>query len=314
MSHQKIDFKIDVSPGVQLAATLHMPAPERLTARPTLFIALPGGGYNRMYYDLPEPGYSQAEYHAEQGIATVALDHLGVGESTIPAPEACTLNHVADANAASLGPLLEMLAKGIGGAPAIIPGAIVGVGQSMGGFIATAMQARHRCFDAIALLGASAVCTRMPSISPEGPFRYAGDADPFKSAMHMFGTIDWRYGFHWEDVPEHLVAIDVANKPPVLGALAPWSSPTTPAIFNLVLPGVIAQEAAIIDVPVLLAMGERDVTQDPLRELAAFQSATDLALAVFPKMAHMHNFAGTRVSMWKRLRAFALQIADQKGF
>lgn len=143
--------------------------------------------------------------------------------------------------------------------------------------------------------------------------RFAGDADPVQSAIEMSSRVDWRFGFHWEDVPQHLVDADIACKPPIFGPPAAWISQTIPAIPDLVLPGVIAREAAIIDVPVLLAMGERDVTQDSLRELAAFQSAQDLALSVFPRMAHMHNFAGTRASMWQRLQAFGLQIAGQKG-
>jgi hypothetical protein len=65
-------------------------------------------------------------------------------------------------------------------------------------------------------------------------------------------------------------------------------------------------------VPVLIAMGERDVCQDPLRELAAFQSARDLSLLVVPAMAHMHNFAGTRRQLWDRTHAFVTQVAQAK--
>jgi len=316
MTHQRIDFKItlDTDPSLQLAATLHLPAAQSLTSRPPLFICMPGGGYNRLYYDLPEPGYSQAEYHAARGIVTVTLDHLGVGESSLVAPEVCTLGHVADANAAAVRQLLAMLRIGINGAPAIDPGAVIGVGQSMGGFVTVVMQARRRSFDAIAVLGASAVHTRFPSPVWQGAKPANGDADSVKLATEMWLNADWRFAFHWDDVPAHLVDADMECKPPIFGAPAPWISPTIPTIHDLLLPGVIAREAAMIDVPVLLAMGERDVTQDPLRELAAFQSAPDLALSVFPRMAHMHNFAGTRVGLWRRLQAFGLQITGQNGF
>jgi hypothetical protein len=60
---------------------------------------------------------------------------------------------------------------------------------------------------------------------------------------------------------------------------------------------------------VLIAMGERDVCCAPMRELAAFSSARDLALLVVPHMAHMHNFAGTRTHLWARLDAFIGQVA-----
>jgi pimeloyl-ACP methyl ester carboxylesterase len=189
---------------------------------------------------------------------------------------------------------------------------MVGAGQSMGGFIAVAMQAHHRPFDGIAVLGASLVCTRLPSRTGD-ELRFAGDADPRASARQLFVSADWRYAFHWDDVPEHLVAADMARMPPTFGEGAPWNSATAPDTTGLVLPGVAAREAAGIDVPVLLAMGERDVCQDPLRELAAFQSARDLAQFVVPRMAHMHNFAGTRAMMWKRIDAFVAQVAALKG-
>ena len=56
-------------------------------------------------------------------------------------------------------------------------------------------------------------------------------------------------------------------------------------------------------------MGERDVCQDPLRELAAFHSTRDLALFIGERMAHMHNFASTRRQLWKRIDAFVDQVA-----
>ncbi|WP_132386510.1 hypothetical protein [Novosphingobium sp. PhB165] len=59
-------------------------------------------------------------------------------------------------------------------------------------------------------------------------------------------------------------------------------------------------------------MGERDVCQDPLRELAAYASCRDIALFVGRKMGHMHNFAGTRHALWRRLTAFIDQVAAEK--
>jgi hypothetical protein len=59
-------------------------------------------------------------------------------------------------------------------------------------------------------------------------------------------------------------------------------------------------------------MGERDVCQDSLREIAAFQSANDLSLSIIPRMAHMHNFAGTRRRMWRRIDAFVYQAAAHR--
>ena len=314
MTHSRADLAVEV-PGPEgwtLAATLHLPPPERLRPDAPVLVAMPGAGYNRRYFDLPEPGYSQAEHHVGQGIVVVALDHLSVGDSSIP-PEPPSISSVAAANGAAVGDIVRRLKSGaLTGGQAMTPSAVVGAGQSMGGIIAVAMQAGHRTFDGIAVLGASLVCTRLPSRSGE-ELRFAGDADPRASARQLFHSADWRFAFHWDDVPEHLVAADMARMPPTFGDGAPWNSATAPDTTGLVLPGVAAREAAGIDVPVLLAMGERDVCQDPLRELGAFQSARDLAQFVVPRMAHMHNFAGTRALMWKRIDAFIAQVAALKA-
>ncbi|MGE0793805.1 MAG: hypothetical protein AB7O29_00485, partial [Acidimicrobiia bacterium] len=79
------------------------------------------------------------------------------------------------------------------------------------------------------------------------------------------------------------------------------------AIF-MVAPGTVATEAAAIDVPVLLAMGERDVVPDPWLEPKQFMRATDITLFVCPRMAHMHNFAGTRERFWARIHSWGSAV------
>lgn len=315
MTHRRIDRRIAVpgSGGLHLAVTLHLPNTASQMRSAPILLCMPGAGYNRRYFDLPEAGYSQAEHHVARGIVVIAIDHLGVGESSVPPPDACTIRDVARANAAVAGALLAELAEGtLVEGVALRADAVIGIGQSMGGFVTVAMQAYHRAFDAIAVLGASMVCTRLPSPRPGGTLRFPADADRTSAAQTLLMETDWRFGFHWEDVPESLVAADIASKPPTFGPVAPWGSATVPNIAELVLPGVLAREAGGIDVPVLLGMGERDVCQDPLRELAAFYSAPDLALTVVPTMAHMHNFAGSRAMLWRRIDAFVAQVAAEQ--
>jgi hypothetical protein len=72
---------------------------------------------------------------------------------------------------------------------------------------------------------------------------------------------------------------------------------------------VVATEAAAITVPILLAMGERDVVPDPWLEPTAYRSAKDISLFVCPRMAHMHNFAGTREAFWQRIHAWGEMVA-----
>jgi hypothetical protein len=52
------------------------------------------------YFDLPVPGYSQAEHHARQGTVVNAVDYLGAGDSSAPRMEVSTLPAVAASHAA----------------------------------------------------------------------------------------------------------------------------------------------------------------------------------------------------------------------
>lgn len=70
-------------------------------------------------------------------------------------------------------------------------------------------------------------------------------------------------------------------------------------------PGNFQSEAASIRVPVLVAVGERDVIPDPRGETRSFLSSTSVDLFICPQMAHMHNFASTRQLFWSRIATWA---------
>jgi pimeloyl-ACP methyl ester carboxylesterase len=303
----------DVEDNWELAATVVLPAADALPERPAVLVAMPGAGYSRTYFDIPEDGYSEAQYHNQRGTIVVALDHLGVGASSVPPFEVTTLDVVAAANDAAVNSILDRLrdgslAPGIG---AIDAACVVGAGQSMGGHVLAAMQAYHQTFDGVAMLGSSMVCTSMPSRPGSAQVVVPDGTPPEEAAALFVQATDWRYAFFWEDVPESFVEADFAGGHPVRETAPIWGSTTVPGLAAaLVLPGVVAAEAASIDVPVLVGMGERDVCQEAVAELAAFTSASDVAAIVVPRMAHMHNFAGTRQRMWDRIDAFIFQVVD----
>lgn len=312
MTHQRIHQRVETGrlgngQSWSLASTVHVPAGHTMAAAPVL-VCLPGGRYNRHYFDLQEPGYSEAEHHVGQGVVVIAMDHIRVGESDMPELEEASLAATAEANHAVLQILLSRLQDGSlsPGLPPVNHTAVIGEGQSMGGHIALLMQANHRSFDGLAMLGSSVSCTRLPGRTRADDICLLGKRDATEG-LAKFAEFDWRYAFHWEDVPEHYAATE--NRSQNDASLPYWRSESSPNASGGLLPGHFAEEAARIDVPVLLAMGERDVTQDPLREAAAFMSASDLAYCIIPRMAHMHNFAGTRHRLWTRLSAFISQVA-----
>jgi pimeloyl-ACP methyl ester carboxylesterase len=124
----------------------------------------------------------------------------------------------------------------------------------------------------------------------------------------------FQYGFHWEDVPRELVRADLGSGFPERKAGTPqWGSATVPGCaMSMLDPGRVAREAARIDVPVFVGVGERDVCPDPHAEPSAYRSASDVTLYVQPRAAHMHNFAGTRERLWDRLVWWALAIGAQR--
>lgn len=313
MSHRRIELTIGTGTLTSgkswtLAATVHLP--DEIGERPPVLIALPGGGYTRHYFDLREAGYSEAEYHVARGVVVVAIDHLRVGDSDVPGLEDASLQACAEANHAAVQVILGRLRGGTlaNGIAPVAPAAVIGAGQSMGGHIALLMQAGHRTFDGLAMLGSSVVSTRLPSREAGGEISLLGQTDPTSGLAALVG-FDFRFAFHWEDVPDRFADADMIGQRG--GALPYWRSATTPNAGGGLLPGYLSGAAAVVTVPTLVAMGERDVCQDSLRELAVFMSTRDLALFVVPKMAHMHNFAGTRALMWRRLDAFIAQVADR---
>jgi pimeloyl-ACP methyl ester carboxylesterase len=221
----------------ELAATVHLPdvlAGRAAAGTPAggapVLVAIPGSGYGRHYYDLPEPGYSQAAHHTGRGTIVVALDHLGVGDSSIPPLEVTTMATVTAANDAAVRQILDGLRKGTldDAVAPVEPTAVIGAGQSMGGFILVAMQAQHRTFDGIVVLGAAMTGTRLPQPPDRPELVYPAGTTPEEAAMMLLAATDWRYAFHYEDVLETLVAADLAGGLPVRETAPAWGSRTSP--------------------------------------------------------------------------------------
>jgi pimeloyl-ACP methyl ester carboxylesterase len=319
------DVRLDVTAAVpelpgpphHIAATV-IADPDQWPPRVVLF-GFPGGGYGRRYYDLEisgHVGYSQAEHHAQRGWLVVAVDHLGVGDSSLPDPALLSFEVLAAANDAAVRAVLDRLASG-----SLAPGLasfsdrpfVVGAGQSMGGCLSIVAQARHRTFDALAVLGFSAVHTALPTSDGgwQGSEVARGEVgDLATTTAELQARAIFQYAFHLEDVPADIRSADIDTYPLRRDGVVPsWASATMPSsALSMVTPGVVADEAAAIDVPVLTIAGERDVVSDLHAEPAAYRGSRDVTAAMQPGSAHMHNFATTRRWIWKRLHGWAESI------
>ncbi len=346
---EPIELTIDVTDAAELgctahtAVTVHLPEGP-LAEPPVVCFAFPGGGYNRGYFSFDMPGSTgggQAGFHTDRGWIVVACDHLGFGGSTIPDGNVLNYDNVAAANLATVNSVIGRIESGTlaPGLPAVVGATKLGMGQSMGGCFTIVLQGQHAPFDGIAVLGYSAIHTVVPSRpgGPQAPWPWvargdnldnprilnaaafaraatagqesmgegAGNAENKESAEHPFA-----WAFHYNDVPADVVAADLFAGTDPSVALPSWKSMSVPPCgLYMVAPGTVALEAASITVPVLSATGERDVVPDPWGEPKAFKSCTDVTVFVCARMAHMHNFAGTRQTFWQRIHSWGTGVA-----
>ena len=329
-----VTLRIDVTEaaglGMELQTAITVYLPDTLAEpAPVVCFAFPGGGYNRHYYSVDMPGHAHGEagYHCDRGWIFVSCDHLGAGDSSLP-EDAHLLNYetLSRVNLATVTSVLNKLAEGEFGLPPFTPGLVLGIGQSMGGCLTIVLQAHHAAFDGIAVLGFSAIQTVVPSrpgsATQQWPWIARGsdlrqppiinkamlaaaqvtiqDQDDLAVDADS-GEHPLAWAFHYDDVPAELAQADLGAAL-ADGSLPPWRSPVIPACaIQMLCPGTVAAEAAVITAPVLVAAGEREVIPDPWLEPSAYRSSSDVSLFVCERMAHMHNFASTRERLWRRI-------------
>ena len=347
--HDPIELEIDVTSAVSLgitahtAATVFLPAVEDLADPPVVCFAFPGGGYCRRYFsfDMPDSsGGGQAGWHVRRGWIFVACDHLGFGDATVPEGNVLDYDNVALGNRATVDAVMDLIESGslLDGYPAVQGATKLGIGQSMGGCFTIVLQGQHGVFDGIGSLGFSGIHTVVPSRPGTPPAVWpwiprgsdldhpkilnqaalAASAGPTLEGQESIadtaaaGEHPFAWAFHFDDVPSEIVALDMAASSGVQqGSLPPWRSATTPSCgMYMVAPGTVAIEAAAVTVPVLTAVGERDVVPDPWMEPKAFKSSRDVTVFVCPRMGHMHNFASTRRRFWARIHTWGTGVAS----
>jgi alpha-beta hydrolase superfamily lysophospholipase len=288
--------------------------PDATPTRSTfVVVAIPGGTYTRKYWDL-EPlrreGYSQAAWHAARGEVFIACDYLGGGDSTRPPDgDFMTLEACADAAHVITAEIRDQLAAGTlaPDLPSIESAIMVGIGQSLGGFITMIQQGKYADYPGIGIFGASPLLiANIPAhertgedMSPqemrawllEANAKSAGipELTPYHSApRELYAGV-----FHVQDVPSDLLRYDIEHTQGLISRVTGVDGMT---------PGLAQPFADKIDTPVFLAFGAADVSADPRREPTGYPASPHITLTVVPSMAHMHNFAETRQDLW---RAFA---------
>jgi pimeloyl-ACP methyl ester carboxylesterase len=293
----------DVTEGqtVTIAGWLFLPDDTALLGqRPVTMVLLNGGSYDKRYFhvEIPgHPGYSAAKYLASRGNVVLVLDHLGMGGSTrVPHQKRATRQIVALAAHFAASQFHERLGQGtlhpsLGALPDF---AKIGAGHSMGAMQTIIQQAGQGTYDAVMILGYTADGVHLTF----GGQKVRASTMPLPADPEDY-TIGGREGmhetFHWDDVPAEVIAADDAlcvETPSEIG-------------FKSIVTGIVAQEAAQIDVPVYICLGERDVSPDPHAEPGYYKASSDITLHILPKSGHCQNLARTRHQMWERMHRWA---------
>jgi pimeloyl-ACP methyl ester carboxylesterase len=200
------------------------------------------------------------------------------------------------------------LVKGLG--PIADP-LLIGMGQSMGGCFSILMQGRFAVFEALAVLGYSAVHSSVAFGLQNAGVEVGELAGLFQdtSLTRAEASATVRPAFFDGSVPEDIVAADLGGGYPLRRTIPAWGSLTPPGIGNLLIqPGAVAPEAAAITCPVFIAFGDIDLAQEPRRDPAAYAACRDIELMIVPDCAHMHNFAKGRALLWDRLIHWASRL------
>lgn len=269
-----------------------------------LLVCLPGGTYSREYWDLRIPGrdgYSFADFATGNGYAVVTIDPLGTGESSQPARDfdfgdiAAALAHVVGALPAALG----------------VHAPPVAVAHSLGGYLAITQQALYPGYAGLALLGCTNRHVAPLNLDPAFIGRAATPQGRAQLAAEILAALPQPYSegprealqgwFHLADVPADVVAADRVT-----------ATSMVPRVFGTaMIPGVVADHAATIDVPVLIGYGVVDVSPDPRAEAGVYRSCPDITTLVLADSAHCHNMASSRHRLWRRLLAWVATVVAE---
>jgi pimeloyl-ACP methyl ester carboxylesterase len=284
--------------------------PSELEPDPVMWCCVPGGGSSRAYFDLDVPPslgqYSMAKYLAGRGPIVLTIDPPGVGESDLPDDGyELTPRVLADVLHFVVGEVHHQLAVGqVPGVPAISCRSTVGVGHSAGGLLVACQQARHRTYGAVALLGFSG--TGLPSVLNESETAFIDRAEDLVAVLPEF--VRMRFGDplpQWSSAPSELE--QAPSFPPEVQDACSRSSSRLLAMVGMsaIIPGSIGPELNQIDVPTIVAFGERDIAGNISALPGQLPACRDLTLFVLAGSGHNHNVAPSRIILWDRLLQWA---------
>ena len=304
--------------GLEIAASVFFP-PGPLAAAPHVLCCLPGGALGRGYFDLVsdgELGFSFSRQLAARGAVVVTLDPLGMGQSSRPADGYCiTPDTIAAANSQAVEQVLSMLRTGtldaqLPALPDLVP---IGVGHSLGAVSSIVQQARLRSYRALVLLGYGG--GGFPSELNAEELALSGDARAIRANVVRLARARFAepYG-RITPSPRTREVYGGGGDKRAMAALREAATVllSTAGLFSMI-PGSTREEAAEVDVPVFLGIGDRDFCGLPQAVPACFPRSADIQLLVLPDTGHTHFVFPTCRALYARIDSWVSTVLTPGG-
>ena len=299
------EWRFDVSEAFQNASRLEVAAtfvaPTGVPAR-ALLVCLPGGFLSRGYFDLCVAGdrsYSFAEAMAASGFASLALDHLGTGESSKPDDGwMLDADALARANQYALEAALERLQRD--GTPKV---PVIGIGHSMGSCMAVVQQANHVPYSGLVLFSFSTLGLR--SFLQGREAEVANDDAAIRSRIIELAKERFTSATPSDELDATHPAFGVGTAPSKTAAALDEAATgilPIPALLAMI-PGGYAPWAKQVRVPTLVVYGDHDL---PGSERGANESLPNATLDTFmlEDCWHCHFVANTRDTLFTRVASW----------
>jgi pimeloyl-ACP methyl ester carboxylesterase len=296
--------------------------PDRLDpARPAVsYFCLPGGSINRHYYNLQaedDDTFSFAAMMAGQGAITVAIDHLGVGDSDKPRDGfLLTPDRLAEANANAAAKVLAGLRGGslIEGFPPLKGLISIGVGHSMGGMLTVLQQALRHQHDGLVLMGFANA--GLISHLPEPAHRLAGNPAAVRAEIEAVARSIYPEPYQRiQPSPEasQIFQGTTADRAGVNAIKPTRDNLLVVGGLQSMIPGSIAPALDAVDVPVFLGLGDRDIAGPPHAIPAIFPHSPDVTLTVLPETGHCQFIFSSRAELFRRIGEWTSFVIRYKG-
>lgn len=310
-----VGFGIADDAAASLAMEIHWPRGGPVL--PWVWVCLPGGGMSRQFYDLAgsDGEFSFARQMAARGFASVLIDPPGIGDSDRPEDAYALIpERLATILVRAVGRLREDLVAGrVDAALPPMPGLrTIGLGHSMGALLTVLQQCHESSHDAVALLGFG--LGGLPEYLPPEVRALAADRQAVRARLVAMAR--QMFAQPYPDVRSSgegsLYAAERAE-PAAVEALAAARDQMLPVpALMAMLPGNVAPEAAQLDVPVYLAVGEHDLVAPTADAQADFPASPAIEQQLLAGAGHSFFLFPARTRLFDGLAEWGRGLATME--